>query len=71
MWQRFKTRVKGLWNVDSIIDVFVDMLLLLLDVITSPILIAVRLIRHFFNSWIKNTIKRILKWFAHKVLRLP
>ncbi len=70
MWQRFKSKLKALWNVDSIIDVVVDMLLLILDVITSPILIAVRLIRHFFDKWIKNTIKRVLKWFAHRVLKL-
>ena len=70
MWQRFKSKLKALWNVDSIIDVVVDMLLLILDVITSPILIAVRLIRQFFDKWIKNTIKRVLKWFAHRVLKL-
>jgi hypothetical protein len=24
-----------------------------------------------FNEWLVGTIKRILKWFAHKVLRIP
>ena len=71
MWKRLKKRVRSLWNVDTIIDITVDFLLLILDVITSPILIVIRLIRHFFNNWIKKSIKRFLKWFAHKVLRLP
>ena len=70
MWQSIKKRFKELWNVDSLIDLFVDAFLLLFDVITSPILIFVRLIRHFFDKWIKTTIKRFLKWFAHKILRL-
>ena len=71
MWKRLKERVRSLWNVDTIIDIIVDFLLLVLDVITSPILIVIRLLRHFFNNWIKKSIKRFLKWFAHKVLRLP
>ena len=70
MWQRIKNRFKELWNVDSLIDLFVDAFLLLFDVISSPILIVIRLIRHFFDTWIKSTIKRFLKWFAHKILRL-
>ena len=70
MFKRTKAKLKELWNVDSIIDLFVDAFLLLFDVITSPILIIVRLIRHFFNEWIRKTISSIIKWFAHKVLRL-
>ena len=68
--EKFKKRLKELWNVDSIIDLMVDFLLLVFDVIYSPILIIVRLIRHFFNEWIVNTVKRFLKWFVHKVLRI-
>jgi len=70
MFKRTKAKLKELWNVDSIIDLFVDAFLLLFDVITSPILIIVRLIRHFFNEWIRKTISNVIKWFAHKVLRL-
>ena len=70
MFTRFKNKLKELWNVDSMIDLFVDAFLLLFDVITSPILIVVRLIRHFFNKWIRDSISGALKWFAHKVLRL-
>jgi len=70
MRQSIKKRFKELWNVDSLIDLFVDAFLLLIDVISSPVLIVIRLIRHFFDKWIKTTIKRFLKWFAHKILRL-
>ena len=70
MFKRTKAKLKELWNVDSMIDLVVDAFLLLFDVITSPILIVVRLIRHFFNKWIRNSISRTIKWFAHRVLRL-
>lgn len=68
---KFKKRLKELWNVDSMIDLIVDVLLVVFDVLYSPILIIVRILRHFFNEWIVNSIKRFLKWFAHKVLRIP
>ena len=68
---KIKKKLQELWNVDSIIDLMVDLLLLIFDVIYSPILIIVLLIRHFFNEWIVNTVKRLLKWFAHKILRIP
>jgi len=68
---KFKKRLKELWNVDSMIDLIVDLLLIVFDVLYSPILIIVRILRHFFNELIVNSIKRFLKWFAHKVLRIP
>lgn len=71
MIKRIKQKIKDLWNVDSIIDMIVDLLLIIFDVLYSPILIVVRLIRHFFNEWLVSSIKKVLKWFAHKVLRIP
>lgn len=68
---KIKHRLKELWNVDSIIDLIVDLLLIVFDVLYSPILILVRLFRHFFNEWLVNTLKGFLKWFAHKVLKIP
>ena len=70
MFKRTKAKLKELWNVDSMIDLVVDAFLLLFDVITSPILIVVRLIRHFFNKWIRDSISGSIKWFAHKVLKI-
>ena len=65
-WQRFKE-----WNtVDHWIDLIVDIGLIAFDVLSSPILIVVRFFRYFMNRWMNGHIKRFLKWFAHKVLRL-
>ena len=65
-WQKFKE-----WSsVDHWIDMFVDVGLIAFDVLSSPILIVVRFIRFFFNRYINEHIKRFLKWFAHRVLRL-
>ena len=65
-WQKFKE-----WStVDHWIDLFVDIGLIAFDVLSSPILIVVRSIRYFFNKYVNSHIKRFLKWFAHKVLRL-
>ena len=65
-WQQFKK-----WStVDHWIDLFVDVGLIAFDVLSSPILILVRFIRYFFNKYVNGHIKRFLKWFAHKVLRV-
>ena len=65
-WQKFKE-----WcTVDHWIDLFVDVGLIAFDVLSSPVLIVVRFIRYFFNKYVNGHIKRFLKWFAHRVLRL-
>ena len=65
-WQRFKQ-----WStVDRWIDLIVDIGLVAFDVLSSPILIVVRTIRYFFNKYVNRHIKRFLKWFAHKVLKI-
>ena len=65
-WQRFKEW----WTIDHVVDSVVDIALLLFDVITSPILITIRIIRHFIGDWVVVGIKRFVKaiayWFAKK-----
>ena len=65
-WQRFKEW----WTIDHVVDGVVDIALLLFDVITSPILITIRIIRHFIGDWFVGGLKRIIKsvvhWFASK-----
>ena len=65
-WQRFKEW----WTIDHVVDGVVDIALLLFDVITSPILITIRIIRHFIGDWfvggIKSIIKIVVRWFARK-----
>ena len=57
-------RLKKLFNTNNIIDVSVDISLIIFDVLSSPILIVVRLVRYIFNKFFKkflvNGIKRII-----------
>lgn len=62
MWKRFKK-----WfNLDHIVDLSVDLFLVLFDVLSSPILIVMRLVRFtlstFFADSIKKYIKRAIHW---------
>lgn len=45
------------WTVDHTVDVVVDLTLLLIDVIASPVLIVVRLVRYVFGEWIADKLK--------------
>jgi len=40
------------------------------DIPESPILIVVRLFKHIVNIYFIERIKRAIKWFVHKVLRI-
>ncbi len=65
-WRQFKE-----WNtVDHWIDLFVDIGLMFFDVLSSPILIVVRFVKYLFSKYVNKYIKRFLKWFAHRILRI-
>ena len=65
-WQKLKK-----WStIDHWIDLFVDVGLIAFDVLSSPILIIVRFVRHFFNKYVNRHIKTFLKWLSNKILRL-
>ena len=62
-------------TADNIVDFSVDVFLIFFDVLSSPILIVMRLVRwvinKFFVNHIKNFLKRIVHWFMdNKVKRL-
>jgi uncharacterized membrane protein len=66
VWQRFKK-----WaNIDHIVDLSVDLFLILFDVLSSPILIVMRLLRYVIGKYlldgVKNKIKRLLRWLKTK-----
>lgn len=66
MWQRFKK-----WaNIDHIVDLSVDLFLILFDVLSSPILIVMRLLRYVVGKYlldgVKNKIKKLLLWLKTK-----
>ncbi len=73
MFQKLKD-IKARWkkalNTDNIIDFSVDVGLIAFDVLASPILIVVRIIRFYFKKFVNKYLKRFLKWFVHKVLRI-
>jgi len=61
MWKRIKK-----WcTIDHIVDLTVDILLMIWDVITSPILIIARVLRHFIGAWFTDKIKAGVRWIAH------
>ena len=57
-------------NIDHIVDVSVDLFLILFDVLSSPILIVMRLLRYVVGKYlmdgVKNKIKKLLHWLKNK-----
>tara|TARA_Y100001934_G_C11787431_1_gene511092 strand:- start:151 stop:483 length:333 start_codon:yes stop_codon:yes gene_type:complete len=66
MWKRFRKWL----NIDHIVDVSVDLFLILFDVLSSPILIVMRLLRYVVGKYlmdgVKNRIKQLLHWLKTK-----
>jgi polyferredoxin len=60
-WRNWREK----WTVDHSVDVVVDIVLLLIDVIASPVLICVRLIRYVIGDYIVNKIKSGIKIAIH------
>ena len=65
-----KERWKKACTTDNIIDFSVDVGLIAFDVLSSPILVVVRIARFYIRKFVNNYLKRFLKWFVHKVLRI-
>ena len=63
----FKKRCKKAMNTDNALDLTVDMSLILFDVLSSPILIVMRVIRYFFNKFIKEYVKKGIKWLINRI----
>ena len=64
----FKKRFKKAMNTDNALDLTVDMSLILFDVLSSPILIVMRVARYFFNRFIKGYVKKGIKWCINKIV---
>ncbi len=54
-------------TADNTIDAIVDVGLLIFDILSSPILIVMRIVRHYIKKWIKQFIKTFLKKLYRKV----
>ena len=68
--QRIKDKYNKLCTTDNIIDLVVDAFILLAVILTSPILIVVRVLKHLINIYLIDRVKSAIKWFVHKVLRI-
>ena len=71
--QNIKGRVGALKkkvNTDNVIDFSVDVGIVAFDVLSSPILIIVRIIRYYVKKFINKYLKKYIKWFVHNILRI-
>jgi transposase len=63
-------RIRNWFNIDNIIDASVDLFLILFDVLSSPILIVMRLARFVIGNYllggVKNKIKQVAHWVEDK-----
>ena len=65
---KINKRVRRMINSDNAIDVGVDIMLIIFDVLSSPILIVVRVLRYGFNKFIRGYVIRGIKWFLNKLV---
>ena len=63
-----RRKIRRLINSDNAIDVSVDIMLIVFDVLSSPILIVVRVLRYGFNKFIRGYVIRGIKWVLNKVI---
>ena len=63
-----KNKLKRMINSDNAIDAGVDIMLIVLEVLSSPILIVVRVARYAFNKFIRGYVIRGIKWILNKLL---
>ena len=63
-----RRKIRRLINSDNAIDVSVDIMLIIFDVLSSPILIVVRVLRYGFNKFIRGYVIRGIKWVLNKII---
>jgi hypothetical protein len=66
--EKKKKRMKKLMNSDNVIDMSVDIMLIVFEVLSSPILIVVRVFRYAFNKFIRGYVIRGIKWILNKFI---
>jgi len=64
-----KERLKRIITSDNIIDMSVDILLIIFDVLASPILVVVRILRYGFNKFIRGYVIRGIRWILNKIIK--
>ena len=66
---RQRRKIRRLINSDNAIDVGVDIMLIVFDVLSSPILVVVRVLRYGFNKFIRGYVIRGIKWVLNKLIK--
>lgn len=68
--RRLGQKLREWCNIDNIVDASVDLFLILFDVLSSPILIVMRLVRWIIGTYllggVKNKIKKVGHWVEDK-----
>ena len=67
-WFMGKIKMRRLINSDNAIDVSVDIMLIIFDVLSSPILMVVRVLRYAFNKFIRGYVIKGIKWILSKIM---
>ena len=57
-------------TTDRVIDFSVDVGIVAVEVLSSPLLIIGRIVRYYVRKFVNKYLKTFLKWFVHKVLRI-
>ena len=60
-----REKLRKWFNIDNIIDATVDLFLILFDVLSSPILIVMRLARFVIGNYLLGGVKTKIKKVAH------
>ena len=72
--RRLRDKLRNWCNIDNIVDASVDLFLILFDVLSSPILIVMRLARYVVGKYmldgVRNKIKKVAHWTEGKPIIL-
>ena len=68
--QKTQQGIKKYFNLDNIVDTGVDISLVVFDVLSSPILIVMRVVRWFLNEFVLGYIKRFIKFIVRIFMKL-
>ena len=68
--QKTQRGIKRYFNLDNMVDTGVDIALVVFDVLSSPILIVMRVIRWFLNEFVLGHVKRFIKFIIKIFMKL-
>ena len=68
--QKTQRGIKKYFNLDNIVDTGVDVSLVVFDVLSSPILIVMRVVRWFLNEFVLGHIKRFIKFIVRIFMKI-